>query len=332
MAQEMTDAQFWLPPEFLNDDDFVAGKPAPGKGFYGFGSGSPVESFLGSNETESDEEDYFNMNLNGLTRQFENTTFHDHYWKSENKATRVMSGSPQSTLCGCKSPSCLSPPATAAPVNRDLLFAAAGEVARMRMIEEAASRYYLGASQQQQQQQPRKTSNPNLNHYQQLQLAQFQLLKQQQMMKQQQYLQMIQQQQSRKRNESVNGNGNGRNVTAPLSAWPTPQQSQQQQTRTTGSGMRAVFLGNPTTKRESTGTGVFLPRQVGAPVEPNKKRGCSTVLLPDRVVQALNLNLEKMENESKVLEAKMVYRNSVKRQQQQQPVMTEFRLPQEWTY
>lgn len=332
MAQEMIDAQFWLPPEFLNDDDFVTGKPASGKGFYGFGSGSPVESFLGSNETESDEEDYLNMNLNGLTRQFENTTFHDHYWKSdadlkfENKATRVMYGSPQSTLCGCKSPNCMSPPVTAAPVNRDLLYAAAGEVARMRMIEEAASRYYLGASQQQQQQ-PRKTSNPNLNQYQQLQLAQFQLLKKQQMMKQQQYLQMIQQQ-NRNRNESVNGNG--RNVTAPLSAWPTPQQSQQP-TRTTGSGMRAVFLGNPTAKRESTGTGVFLPRQVGAPLEPNKKRGCSTVLLPDRVVQALNLNLEKMENESKVLEAKMVYRNSVKRQQPP-PVMTEFRLPQEWTY
>ena len=99
------------------------------------------------------------------------------------------------------------------------------------------------------------------------------------MMKQQQYLQMIQQQQqNRKRNESVNVNGNGRNVTAPLSAWPTPQQSQQQ-TRTTGSGMRAVFLGNPTTKRESTGTGVFLPRQVGAPVEPNKKRGILNFLI-----------------------------------------------------
>ena len=84
-----------------------------------------------------------------------------------------MSGSPQSTLCGCKSPSCLSPPATAPPVNRDLLYAAAGEVARMRMIEEAASRYYLGA---QQQQQPRKTSNPNLNQYQQLQLAQVNIL------------------------------------------------------------------------------------------------------------------------------------------------------------
>nr|GEV79486.1 hypothetical protein [Tanacetum cinerariifolium] len=329
MAQELLDGEFWLPPEFLNDDDFVTGKPTTGKGFYGLGSGSPVESFLGSNETESDEEDYLNLNLNGLTRQFENTTFQDHFWKSEanlkfeNKGTRVMSGSPQSTLCGCKSPNCMSPPVTAAPVNRDLLFAAAGEVARMRMIEEAASRYYLGASQQQP---PRKTSNPNLSQYQQLQLAQFQQLKHQQMMKQQQYLQMIQQQ-NRKMND-VNGNGNGRNVTAPLSTWSTQQQSQQ--ARTPGSGMRAVFLGNPTTKRESTGTGVFLPRQVGAPVEPNKKRGCSTVLLPDRVVQALNLNLEKMENESKLLEAKMVYRNSVKRQQP--PVMTEFRLPQEWTY
>ncbi|GKE98822.1 hypothetical protein Tco_0022173, partial [Tanacetum coccineum] len=99
MAQELLDGEFWLPPEFLNDDDFVTGKPTSGKGFY-------VESFLGSNETESDEEDY--LNLNGLIRQFENTSFQDHFWKSEsnlkfeNKGTRVMSGSPQSTLCGCK--------------------------------------------------------------------------------------------------------------------------------------------------------------------------------------------------------------------------------------
>ncbi|KAI3744517.1 hypothetical protein L1987_57600 [Smallanthus sonchifolius] len=33
------------------------------------------------------------------------------------------------------------------------------------------------------------------------------------------------------------------------------------------------FLGNPNGKRESTGTGVFLPRQIGAPTDIRKKRG-----------------------------------------------------------
>lgn len=382
MAQELADGEFWLPPEFLNDEDilmdFIPGKPNSGSptgvlnkgsaGFYGFGSygpnsdlSSPVESVMGSTETESDEEDY----LNCLSRKFAKTTLQDDFWKADanlnyennfTKGSRVMAGSPQSTLCGCKmsssrgSPNCPSPPATAAKTNLnetswDLLYAAAGEVARMRLLEEAAARYYNPNKNYSAQPQPRRTTSPNLN-YQQLQVAQFQQLKQQQMAKQQQYMQLMQQ--NRTRNDSVNG----RPVAPTASAWPTPQQSQPQpQQRPPGSGMRAVFLGNPTTKRESTGTGVFLPRQIGAPTEPLKKRGCSTVLLPDRVVQALNLNLEAMEAESKLksrcndgpfasdYEAELMYRSSVMMAQQrrnslrQQPAsMAEFRLPQEWTY
>ncbi|KAI3772628.1 hypothetical protein L6452_03818 [Arctium lappa] len=376
MAQELADGEFWLPPEFLNDEDilmdFLPEKPISGtrnnkvvsSGFYGFGSygpnsdlSSPVESVMGSTETESDEEDY----LTGLTRKFATSTIQEDFWKSDSnfnfennlsKSTRVMAGSPQSTLCGCKqgssrgSPNCSSPPATAAPVKRhdpslELLHAAAGEVARMRMLEEAAARYYNANKNFLAPQPARRTPSPSL-HYQQLQAAQFQQLRQQQLAKQQQYLEMIQQ--SRARSEVMNS----RPVAPPLAAWPTPQQSQQQpQTRTPGSGMRAVFLGNPNAKRESTGTGVFLPRHVGAPAEPLKKRGCSTVLLPDRVVQALNLNLEAIEAESKLqsrcngaplapdYEAEMIYRSSVligqqRRNNLRQPA--EFRLPQEWTY
>ncbi|KAI7747484.1 hypothetical protein M8C21_025900 [Ambrosia artemisiifolia] len=359
MAQELTDGEFWLPPEFLTDEDILmdfTGKPNSGaptglnkssSGFYGFGlnpnSGltSPVESVIGSTETESDEEDY----LNGLTRKFSNTSVKDDFWKFENnncsKSTRVMAGSPQSTLCGCKngssrgSPNCVSPPATAEKQTQpswDLLYAAAGEVARMRLIEEAASRLYNNKSYVAPQPTPKAVTNPNL-HYQQLQASQFQQMKQRQIAKQQ-YLQMMLQ--SRQRN-----------------AWPTPQQAQQQQPtqRQPGSGMRAVFLGNPNTKRESTGTGVFLPRQPGAPTEPFKKRGCSTVLLPDRVVQALDLKLEAIGGESKVqsrcngvspasdYDAEIMYRKSVmmaqqkRNNQRQQAVgMTELRLPQEWTY
>ncbi|KAJ8491628.1 hypothetical protein OPV22_013349 [Ensete ventricosum] len=62
-----------------------------------------------------------------------------------------------------------------------------------------------------------------------------------------------------------------------------------------GSGMRAVFLrSSGARKGSSIGTGVFLPRTVGSKTEPQKKSAaaCSTVFIPARVVQALNLNLE----------------------------------------
>ncbi|XP_065019010.1 uncharacterized protein LOC135644949 isoform X1 [Musa acuminata AAA Group] len=61
-----------------------------------------------------------------------------------------------------------------------------------------------------------------------------------------------------------------------------------------GSGMRAVFLRGSGARKESIGTGVFLPRTAGSKTEPQKKSAaaCSTVFIPARVVQALNLNLE----------------------------------------
>ncbi|XP_076955018.1 uncharacterized protein LOC143629692 isoform X2 [Bidens hawaiensis] len=299
MEQELTAGEFWLPPEFLTDEDilmdFTTGKPKPTKAYPN----------LTSPETESDEEDYY---LNGLTRNFSKFNFDNDY----SKATRVMAGSPQSTLCGCKYGSSRGSPKVVGDDRKqtswELLYAAAGELARMRMVEEAASRYYN----------PNKIGTHDL-HYQQLQVAQVSTLKQQQIAKQ--YMQMM------TVNRSRSEIGSHRPVGQPPPSHP-------------GMGMRAVFLGNPNnTKRESTGTGVFLPRQTGAPTEPAKKRGCSTVLLPDRVVQALNLNLENMEGESKVPfnhDAEIMYRQSVMMNQprrnnnRQQP--QEFRLPQEWTY
>lgn len=63
-----------------------------------------------------------------------------------------------------------------------------------------------------------------------------------------------------------------------------------------GLGMQAIFLESNGSGRESGGTGVFLPRRNGNgnsfDSKKKKKPGCSTVLLPYRVVQALNLNIE----------------------------------------
>lgn len=52
--------------------------------------------------------------------------------------------------------------------------------------------------------------------------------------------------------------------------------------------LRAVFLGS-TASRECGGTGVFLPRR---PQDSKRKPACSTVLLPSRIVHALNLKIE----------------------------------------
>ncbi|XP_002983862.2 uncharacterized protein LOC9644312 [Selaginella moellendorffii] len=70
----------------------------------------------------------------------------------------------------------------------------------------------------------------------------------------------------------------------PVGHWPTLPPAN-------GSVMRAVFLGG-TADRSSTGTGVFLPRSSNDYAK--RKSSCSSVLLPSRIVQVLNLNIDDM--------------------------------------
>ncbi|TQD99316.1 hypothetical protein C1H46_015105, partial [Malus baccata] len=55
-----------------------------------------------------------------------------------------------------------------------------------------------------------------------------------------------------------------------------------------GPGMQAIFLDS---SQKSCGTGVFLPQRAGTHFHRTKKPACAPVLLPSRVVQALNLNV-----------------------------------------
>ncbi|CAN1770158.1 hypothetical protein LINPERHAP1_LOCUS11524 [Linum perenne] len=160
MAQSVDDGEFWLPPEFLTDDDlFVEKKQQPKqqqrvKGAedlfgletdfasnslfshefpFGFGSfgvssdlSSPVESVVSSAETESDEEDH----LSGLTRRLTHTTLDDDLFSSFQG--RGLSGSPQSTLCGASNRCGCKPVSSQPPATWDLLHAAADEVAKMK--------------------------------------------------------------------------------------------------------------------------------------------------------------------------------------------------------
>ncbi|XP_028762214.1 uncharacterized protein LOC114720706 [Neltuma alba] len=56
-----------------------------------------------------------------------------------------------------------------------------------------------------------------------------------------------------------------------------------------GFGMQAIFLESG---QKSCGTGVFLPQTAGTNFQTGKKKpGCAPVLLPNRVIRALNLNV-----------------------------------------
>ena len=97
MAESLDDGEFWLPAQFLTDDDILMDKGnlkntsnkegvTTGFGFSSHGFdlfgppsdlSSPVESVIGSTETESDEEDY----LSGLTRQIAHTALQEEFEK-----------------------------------------------------------------------------------------------------------------------------------------------------------------------------------------------------------------------------------------------------------
>lgn len=400
MAKDSDDCEFWLPPQFLTDDDeLFAEFKAPKNdgrnglgfgadyqrgfscGFFGFGPNSDLSSPVdGSTETESDEEDY----ITELTRQISRSTLHDSGLAYENRKGWSLAGSPQSTLCsalgGCdcnqgssrgspNGPSRVSSPPEASRTDGawDLLYAAAGEVARIRMAESGTgfrskNNGLFVPRKPGPISVPHKTPTPNLGFqpsqphppYQHLKALQFEQLKQQQLMKQhgahvwgQPKHQLCNNQQLPQNRERMS------KPALAMAAWPTLEQSHRQQLQPQpGSGMRAVFLGNPVSKRECAGTGVFLPRRFGTPAETRKKSGCSTVLLPDRVVQALNLNLGVADTQvhnnryngslgsdhdfsTGKQRNVMVLPQAQQRRSMLRPqtvVSTEVRLPQEWTY
>lgn len=403
MADNLDDGEFWLPPQILVDDDFAMEKNScfgkaknddadpfqnvfPSE--YPFGNvftgvpsnfSSPVESVVGSSETESDEEEH----MAELTRRMAHSTldfdldFASNLKKS--KATFV-SGSPQSTLCafgsecGCRkgssshgSPNSASQ-ASSPRATWDLLRAAAWEVERMKMNEDGYDFNHRGllgppSGKPSPVILPVKSSNPDVGFYnqsslshQQLQIAQFQMLRQQQMAKaasgsgfnqQRQIKQTVSNRGVRSSEALVGGRNAGRHVGLSSSVWP-PLQAKQRQI---GSGMRAVFLENLNGKRECAGTGVFLPRRVDNPAESRRKPACSTVLVPARVIQALNLKFEEIGSQPQYQprvngcypmhsDGRVSYvRNDHNLSQQsrylrpqQRPVNNEIRLPPEWSY
>ncbi|KAF8053902.1 hypothetical protein N665_1363s0004 [Sinapis alba] len=60
------------------------------------------------------------------------------------------------------------------------------------------------------------------------------------------------------------------------------------------SGVKAVFVDGSGSRTGSGGTGVFLPRCHGTVAESRKTSGCSTIIIPARVVEALNVHFDKL--------------------------------------
>ncbi|KAJ1433067.1 hypothetical protein SESBI_06283 [Sesbania bispinosa] len=106
---------------------------------------------------------------------------------------------------------------------------------------------------------------------------------------------------------------------------------------TGGPGMQAVFLGSG---QGSGGTGVFLPQRAGT--KPTKKSACAPVLLPARVIQALNLKVHTLGLQISPSQVpknnprrEEVYSRKKKNNQKDglsQSSSPEIFLPKEWTY
>nr|CAD1817677.1 unnamed protein product [Ananas comosus var. bracteatus] len=200
-----------------------------------------------------------------------------------------------------------SPLETLAEDPWDLLNLAADEVMRMSLHEQGNHRSFNGVNLSVPAQKPSsppirappKNPNPSPNPYpnggyyttplmtqRQVQVAQFHHLRQQQLLKQQQQQQQqiaaAAPQWGKQSKRSCVGGGEGR-YARPLglspAAWPPLQKTQLPQPQPQpqrGSGMRAIFLTGAGAKKESAGTGVFLPRRAGAPPSPAKNQ----VVLP----------------------------------------------------
>lgn len=369
-SQNLDDGELWLPSDFLSDEsppkeivmqsNKINKTQIPSEFRYEWNSfglpldsssyNSPVESVVGSTETESDEDD---EHVAGLAHQIAHSMLDDDdnsyripdsQWASRPNVfdtckSNTMARSPQSILSAAgswstvssKGPSQVSsPPTTPLTENTDeleLLYAAAGEVVRLEMdgvrqipTSQIQAQNVIGAFRRQNTPatHPSTLFNPDFQtgsysfsgfpskdrvySSQTLQRSwsdktreedrkhlpyQFRQSKNNNTSAwgRQAKSTQVQHLQSRAGTKSGVGNRSTKSVDYSSSPWPPLQQAG-------GSGMRAVFLGPNGSGRESGGTGVFLPRRVGNNSDLRRKPACSTVLLPSRIVQALNLNVE----------------------------------------
>nr|XP_033508835.1 uncharacterized protein LOC117273750 [Nicotiana tomentosiformis] len=106
-----------------------------------------------------------------------------------------------------------------------------------------------------------------------------------------------------------------------------------------GPKMQAIFLDYG---QRSSGTGVFLPQRGGKILQPSNKSATFPVLLPARVVQALNLNVHQLNMQIKSKRGTYVdeswksdecsFAKSENGDLSGQHYSSDIFLPKEWTY
>ncbi|OIV95594.1 hypothetical protein TanjilG_23825 [Lupinus angustifolius] len=335
---------------------------------YELGISSPVESVAESTETDSstEEEEFFAA----LTRRLSQSSLHDsrkHHpitspiitnKKTENVKLKKndLATSPQSTLSGIGSwsgrsgssgdgspngssrvPSPLTTPFVEKNDPLEAIYAVAGEVARLKYINSETMSFNF---QNRELGLPHATTMfPNYSS----QMREEHVLKQQcgdsvwgrQQVKPNWLVQQQQLQVQNRGYESVKCT----RPSLPQSAWPPLQvQPQNQRVQCTGSGSRPS---GSAVKKGCGGTGVFLPRHhVNNPSETRKKPGFAPVLVPAKVVHALNVTSQSQFSNAFTLDydTLLARRNALLMQKQrlslrrEEVASYETRLPQEWTY
>ncbi|XP_074308194.1 uncharacterized protein LOC141643072 isoform X2 [Silene latifolia] len=270
MAQSMEDenAAFWLPTHFLTDDDFITVKQhQPRNSLFGSDPFDSLVSYNVNDENNTTENDDVFL----LTRHLAGTSIHNSHHTTKQNSTSEgewrFSTSPQSTLSGygggwSNAPSRVPSPELQNDGAWDLLYEAAGQVARLKM-NVIAAKLNNGLLAP-----PRHTSAFTTSYD-----------KQYQELKRAQNSNNLARHHHRHPNDGrcnhLQTRSCGGALGVPQSAWPSlmsrrqPLQHHARQS-TCGSQLRGIYQGGAGTmvptlgqvKKQSTGTGVFLPRRV----------------------------------------------------------------------
>lgn len=366
MADILDNAEFWLPSHFLAEDDILVhnqilaenGVNADFRANLSFprhydsllsstALNSPIESVLSPGTEVVAEESLFAE----LTRQLARSAIQETQKLATEEKTWILSGSPKSTLSAHGSwggtpttgPSRKTSPAATPRSGRnvgwDVIYAAAAQVARLKMARERSMypqsgglRDHSGDLSSDLSSFPaKKPASGFLTH------SSNQNLRYVQAMKQQIHQSQLQQQQIQCRVKAFDQE----NVMLPRSAFQPQQQKLHPPRHRPAYAGKAVFLsggsGGGGGGKESAGTGVFLPRRYGNTIDSRKKPGFSSVLLPSNTnspAQACSNNNAHVP----LYDSLMARRHALFVEQQKRSVRSdmavgsEIRLPQEWTY
>ncbi|KAA0051556.1 WAS/WASL-interacting protein family member 2, putative isoform 1 [Cucumis melo var. makuwa] len=363
-----SDSTFYLPPHFLSDHDNLPPKPTSSALFptdfpYDFTSSSvhsPVDSVLGDDDND-DEQDF----LAALTQRLTQSTLRDSQKLPsvhKSQAKMAMAGSPQSTLSGVGSWSAWSsvssdgspngpslapsPPTTPFGGENntwDLIYAAAGQVARLKMnthrdgiigpsqsssnLVSSVHNAGLYSHPSQFGTDPPIYKPENSSHWGRRQVK-------------------VENQQIHYRGQDFYHENERflRPLDITQSAWPSlhPHHRSYPSQPSTPAAHAAYHGVGSAPKKECAGTGVFLPRRYDNNPPQSRRRADSpsVALVPAKNIQGLNGSIPPSNRRLQPsYDALIAQRNTIFAQQRlsyprlaERSKTHEFLLPQEWTY